>query len=168
MSETLSAMDRVSMALSRFSLLFSAFGLIGMTAIISWQVFARYVLGASPAWAEQASLLLMLWFILFAAAAGVREGFHIQLTMIQDRAKPVTRRRIRMFCHLVVMVFGLFMAVYGVELTRAVWSHAIPTLGLSRGWAYVPIALSGALTAFFALEQTLAEAKDKTVRPIWN
>lgn len=161
-------MTRLSMALSRFSLAFSAFGLIGMTAIISWQVFARYVLGASPAWAEQASLLLMLWFILFAAAAGVREGFHIQLTMIQDRFAAKGRMRIRTFCHLVVFIFGLFMAFYGVQLTLAVWSHAIPTLGLSRGWAYVPIALSGALTAFFALEQAIAEVKGKIVSPLWN
>ncbi|WP_427454569.1 TRAP transporter small permease [Litorimonas sp. WD9-15] len=161
-------MTRLSELLSRFSLLFSAIGLIGMTAIITWQVFARYVLSASPAWAEQASLLLMLWFILFAAAAGVREGFHIQLTMLQDRAKPATRKRIRIFCHLVVAVFGVFMAIYGVQLTVAVWTHSIPTLGLSRGWAYVPIALSGALTAFFAVEQALAEAKGEVVKPLWN
>lgn len=161
-------MTRLSMALSKFSLAFSAIGLIGMTAIISWQVFARYVLGASPAWAEQASLLLMLWFILFAAAAGVREGFHIQLTMIQDRLEAKKRMRLRTFCHLIILIFGLFMAFYGVQLTVAVWSHAIPTLGLSRGWAYVPIALSGALTAFFALEQAIAEVKGEIVRPLWN
>lgn len=161
-------MTRLSQLLSRFSLFFSAIGLIGMTLIISWQVFARYVLGSSPAWAEQASLLLMLWFILFAAAAGVREGFHIQLTMLQDRAKEKNRRRIRVFCNLIVAIFGIFMAIYGVQLTLEVWSHRIPTLGLSRGWAYVPIALSGALTAFFALEQAIAEAKGETVRPLWN
>ena len=161
-------MTRLSEALSRFSLFFSALGLIGMTLIITWQVFARYVLGASPAWAEQASLLLMLWFILFAAAAGIREGFHIQLTMLQDRAKDKNRRRIRVFCNLIVAVFGIYMTIYGVQLLIAVWSHRIPTLGLSRGWAYVPIALSGALTVFFAIEQAWAEAKGKTVRPLWS
>ena len=139
-----------------------------MTAIITWQVFARYVLSASPAWAEQASLLLMLWFILFAAAAGVREGFHIQLTMIQDRASPAARKRIRIFCHLIVAIFGLFMAIFGAQLVGEVWSHRIPTLGLSRGWAYIPIALSGGLTAFFAIEQAVAEAKGKVVKPLWN
>lgn len=161
-------MSRLSEYLSRFALIFSALGLIGMTAIISWQVFARYVLSASPAWAEQASLLLMLWFILFAAAAGVREGFHIQLTLVQDRASARNRRRIRMFCHVIVAVFGAYMTVYGTQLVFAVWSHQIPTLGLSRGWAYVPIALSGALTVFFAIEQTIAEARGETVRPLWN
>lgn len=161
-------MTRLSELLSRFSLMFSAFGLIGMTLIITWQVFARYVLSASPAWAEQASLLLMLWFILFAAAAGVREGFHIQLTMIQDRASEANRRRIRVFCHLVVAIFGAFMTVYGLQLVLAVWSHQIPTLGLSRGWAYVPIALSGALTTFFAIEQAIAERRGQSVSPLWN
>ena len=54
----------VSRFLSRAALYASALGLVGMTLIIGWQVFARYVLNAAPSWTEQASLLLMLWFIL--------------------------------------------------------------------------------------------------------
>lgn len=77
-------MRDLSRILSQISLWFSAAGLLGMTGIIGWQVFARYVLNAAPAWTEQAALFLMLWFILFAAAAGVREGFHIKISLLQD------------------------------------------------------------------------------------
>jgi hypothetical protein len=51
-----------------------AAGLVLMTAIIGWQVFGRFVLGSSPSWAEQAALILMIWYVFFAAAAGVREA----------------------------------------------------------------------------------------------
>lgn len=46
-------------------------GLAIMTIVIAWQVFARYVLNDSPAWSESAALIIMLYFVLLAAAIGV-------------------------------------------------------------------------------------------------
>lgn len=153
---------------SRLALAMSAFGLAAMTVIIGWQVFARYVLNAAPAWSEQAALLLMLWFILFAAAAGVREAFHIRLTLVEDLAAAPVRRIIRLVAHAVVFAFGLAMAVSGAELVLSTWTHVIPALGLPRGVAYIPLSAAGALIAAFALEQAVAELRGKEVKPIWS
>ena len=60
MSNPLSA---ASGKVSIFAKWFAGIGLLVMTAIISAQVFARYVLNDSPAWAEQAALLLMIWYV---------------------------------------------------------------------------------------------------------
>lgn len=161
-------MTALSKFLSRTALWFSAIGLVGMTAIIGWQVFARYVLNASPSWTEQAALLLMLWFILFAAAAGVREGFHIRLSLLQDSLEGRAKRSLSIACHLVVLVFGGFMATGGLELVLATWSHTIPTLGLPRGAAYVPLAGAGALIVFFSVEHISAALRGKQVTPLWS
>ena len=161
-------MARLSILLSRFSLWFSALGLAGMTLIIGWQVFARYVLGASPAWTEQAALFLMLWFILFASAAGVREGFHIRLSLLQDSLRESRRRIVSLLCHMVVLTFGVLMALSGAELVIATWPHTIPTLGLPRGTAYIPLAIAGVLIAFFSVEQILAEYRHEKVKPLWS
>jgi TRAP-type C4-dicarboxylate transport system permease small subunit len=153
---------------SRAALYISFAGLIGMTVIISWQVFARYVLHAAPSWTEQASLLLMLWFILFAAAAGVREGFHIRLTLLED-ALPDNRKRIlRLFCHGVVLFFGAAMAWSGAGLVFETWSHTIPTLGLPRGLAYLPIAIAGALIVVYTVERIILETRGGEAERIWN
>ncbi|WOI53474.1 TRAP transporter small permease [Parvularcula sp. LCG005] len=159
---------KVSRIASRLSLYLSAAGLIGMTIIIGWQVFARYVLNAAPAWTEQAALFLMLWFILFAAAVGVRERFHIRLTLVQDMLPARQSYLLRTFCHLIVLVFGVFMAWSGFQLIALTWEHVIPTLGLPRGLAYVPIAGAGILIAFFSLEHILTEARGDEVKPLWN
>ncbi len=158
----------LSRILSRAALLSSAAGLTGMTIIIGWQVFARYVLNAPPSWTEQAALFLMLWFILFAAAAGVREGFHIRLTMVQDSLSPAPRRWVRLACHVIVMAFGAFMAGSGAQLVGATWHHTIPALGLPRGTAYIPLAGAGALIMFFAFEHFLADWTGAEVRRLWN
>lgn len=161
-------MSALSRLLSRIALYASALGLVGMTAIIGWQVFARYVLSASPSWTEQAALYLMLWFILFAAAAGVREGFHIRLTLAEMALTGRSRTLLRVICHLIVLVFGLFMTWNGAELVAATWQHVIPTIGLPRGSAYLPVVGAGALVAFFSIEQIVAEINGKAVEPLWN
>lgn len=160
-------LSSVSRATSRAALYISFAGLVGMTAIIAWQVFARYVLNSAPSWTEQASLLLMLWFILFAAAAGVREGFHIRLTLFEESLSGGKRRALRLFCHAVVFFFGAAMALAGGSLVLETWSHVIPTLGVSRGLAYMPIAIAGALIALYASELAVLEFRGGEAERIW-
>jgi len=157
-----------STKVSLFAKWFASVGLLLMTAIIAWQVFARYVLNASPAWAEQAALLLMIWYVFFAAAAGVREGFHIRIVIFVDSLPEKFRHVAIVTGHVIVLAFGLAMAYYGFELARATWEHVIPTLGISRGYAYVPIPISGMLIAGFALEQLVAELRGSEVIKLWN
>ena len=161
-------MQAISRWFSQGAMYLSAAGLVAMVLIICWQVFARYVLNSAPAWTEQSALYLMLWFIIFAAAAGVREGFHIRLSLLQDVASPARRKAMRLFCHGVVCVFGGYMLVAGGELVMATWQHDIPTLGLPRGSAYLPIPISGAMIVFFSIEHIFAEWRGREVAPLWN
>lgn len=164
----LDLIERASAGLSRLLLWFAGAGLVAMTGIIGWQVFARYVLSASPAWAEQAALVLMIWYITLAAAVGVREGFHIRIGLVQDNVGPKAARALRLICQLVVAAIGVALAVWGAELVARTWHHTIPTLGLPRGFAYVPLPVAGGLIVFFALEHIAADLAGRTVRPLWN
>lgn len=165
MSNALTSLSEKASVLVKW---FAGVGLMLMTAIIAWQVFARYVLNDSPAWGEQAALLLMIWYVMLAAAAGVREGFHIRITVLADNLPDRSRRIINLTSHLVVGLFGLAMVWWGLELARETWQHVIPTLGLSRGYAYVPIPISGLLIFGFALEHVIADIRATEVRQLWN
>lgn len=160
--------SRLSAIISQFARWFAGAGLIVMTAIIAWQVFARYVLNASPAWAEQAALLLMIWYVMFAAAAGVREGFHIRIAVFEDALSGTRQRVVRVVAHSVVALFGISMAVWGSELASATWQHVIPTLGLPRGVAYIPIPITGVLIFLFSVEHIAALFRKSEVKPTWN
>lgn len=163
-----SAFSRLSELASVVVKWFAGIGLILMTLIIAWQVFARYVLNDSPTWGEQAALLLMIWYVMFAAAAGVREGFHIRITIFAENLPDKPKRVVRLIAHAIVGLFGLAMAWWGVELVRETWQHVIPTLGLSRGFAYVPIAAAGVLIFGFSLEHVIAEIRAREVTKLWN
>ena len=142
-------------AISRLLVAFGSIGLLAMTAIISWQVFGRFVLNSSPSWTEQASLILMIWYVMFAAAAGVHEGFHIRIALLEEklgeRARPIVR-----ITAAVVAAVGFVLLIYGAQLCWEVRGNVVPSLGVSRAVAYVPLPVSGLLMALFALPQIIS------------
>lgn len=162
------AVEEFSGKISLLSKWVASIGLLLMTAIIVVQVVSRYVLNNSPVWAEQAALLLMIWYVFIAAAAGVREGFHIRIAVIANSLPAGLQRWVRFLTHLLVLLFGIAMAVFGAQLAVATCEHVIPTLGLSRGLAYIPISISGVLIVGFSSEKLLADLRSKEVVPLWN
>ena len=128
-----------------------AAGLLAMTAIIGWQVFGRFVLGSSPSWSEQASLLLMIWYVFLAAAAGVWERFHIRIELLELTFTDANRRRLRIAIHALIAVMGLVLLYYGAAMLWSVRANVIPSLGISRAWAYIVIPFAGLLIALFSL-----------------
>jgi len=143
-------------------------GLVLMSLIILWQVFARYVLNASPAWSEQLALYLLVWTVLLAAAAGVREQYHIRITALQQRVAETPRRRMQLATHGVTAIMGVCLIVFGSELVVALWGYPIPTLGLPRGSAFACMPLAGILFVAFSLEHSMALLRQRQVRPAWD
>jgi TRAP-type C4-dicarboxylate transport system permease small subunit len=140
-------MDRLSQWLVRLG----ALGLVAMTAIIGWQVFGRFVLGSSPSWTEQAALILMIWYVFLAAASGIWERFHIRIEVLEQSLTPSSRHKLRLGLHLVVALFGLVLLIYGSQLVLAVREHVVPSLGISRSFAYLPIPFVGVMTIIFSI-----------------
>jgi TRAP-type C4-dicarboxylate transport system permease small subunit len=143
---------RLFAALSRLALWIASVGMILMTAMVAWQVFARYVLNASPSWTEPLSIMVMSWFIFLGAAVGVRENFHMGFDVL-IHFMPGAGPWMRAISDLAVLVFGIGMVVYGGQLTIDTWTAIIPVLHLPGGFAYMPIVAGGLLMALFALER---------------
>jgi TRAP-type C4-dicarboxylate transport system permease small subunit len=152
-SRALDVLDRLVIALAGVAL-------VGLVAMTGWLVFGRYVLNDTPTWVERAATLAVVLIALPVAAVGVRERFHLSVLGFRESLPPAAQRWIGMGCDAVVGLFGLGMAVWSWELVEGVWNFRIPLLGISQGWTYVPLVVSGALTALFALEQVLKDLAD--------
>jgi len=152
----LSHMAALNRVIAKTCLWFSGFGLVLMTAIIGWQVYARYILNDTPRWSERFCLLLMLYFILFAAAAGIRDRSHIGLVVFRDSLPPPLRKTAIIVTHTIVLAFGVGMVWYGMDMVISTWTHVIPTLGVPTGISYLPFPLSGGLFILFSLEHILS------------
>ena len=164
-SEKLSSFNR---HLARICLLGSAAGLVLMTVVIGIQVFGRYVLNNSPNWSEKFCLLLMIYYIMFAAAAGVRDKTHIGLAFLSTVLPAPVKRVTDIFVALSMGLFGCGMVWFGWEMVWSTWTHVIPTLGLSVGISYLPFPLAGLLFILFSVEHVLALFIGKEVGSSWN
>ena len=151
--EIFERLARVNRIARRYLLISSASGLMVMTVVIGWQVFARFLLNNSPAWSETFSLILMLYYIMFAAAVGVSEGYHLGIKIILARLSGAPQKWVMTVGDFSVAVFGLLMCVNSVSLVQYTQSHIIPTLNISRAVAYWPFIISGALITLFSVER---------------
>lgn len=137
--------------LSRASLFISYASLVLMTAIISYQVIARYFFNNSPAWSERLSLVLLAYLVFFGAATGVHERFHIRIDAIRDAVPLRLQKIFDVSAFLLVAMAGLVMVIAGWQLTSTLWAFDIPSLGLPRGLALLPLPIAGGLITLFSL-----------------
>lgn len=146
---------RFTQQLARIAIDISSAGLVLMTLIIGWQVFARYVLNASPTWSESAALLLMLNYIMLAAAVGVYENFHLGLKVLLDAVPTHIRTVLEVINNALIISFGMAMLVNGSRLAAFTADHIMPALNISRSFAYWPFAAAGLFISIFALERLI-------------
>jgi len=129
---------------------------VGMSLIIPWGVFARYVLGTGAGWPEPIAILLMVLFTFIGAAASYRAGAHMAVTMFTDRLPAHLQPYIGLLVQLLMLVISAFMLFWGTKLCMATWNQFLSTLPSMRvGIAYSPIPIGGALTLLFVVERLL-------------
>lgn len=154
-------MKKLLNTLSQLCLLISTISIVAMTAIITYQVIARYFFNDSPAWSERLSLVLLAYLVFFGAAVGVHERFHIRIDAIRNAMPAKIAKGFDVGANLAVAAAGLVMVVAGWQLTTTLWAFDIPALGLPRGLALLPLPISGALITLFSSYQLVESFQSK-------
>ncbi len=126
-----------------------------MLGTMSMQIFLRYAFNVSLSWSEELTIALFTWTVLLMAALGVREGFHVRMSLLIRRLPPGARVRAEQAIHLAAVVVGCYLAWSGWRYfadTRGTVSAAI---GYPIGLLYSSGMVSGVLIALFAFEAVL-------------
>ncbi len=130
-----------------------------MLACIALQVVMRYVFKQALSWSEELAILMFAWAALGGLALGVREGFHVRLTLLIDPLPPRARFRAERALDLLTAVLGAYFAWSGwryVDFTRGGTSAAIAyPIELLHGIA----PLAGVFVFLFALERLFLPKK---------
>jgi len=126
-----------------------------MLGALSAQVLLRYAFNLTLSWSEELSLGLFTWTVLLMAALGVREGFHVRMSLLIQRLSSGARLRAEQAIHLATTAVGGFLAWSG-------WRYFADTHGATSAAIGYPIELlhasalvCGTLIALFALEALL-------------
>ena len=141
---------------ARSAMLAAGAALVGMAATEAWQVFARYVLNASPGWTEPVALFLLSTAMSLGAAASVRSWSHFGFFILVHHTPRTLRRPLEAFASVIVAAVGAALAVWGALLL--IDGLGVPSAGtpLPQSAVFLPIALGGALMCVFAIERLVA------------
>jgi TRAP-type C4-dicarboxylate transport system permease small subunit len=167
------AFYRVAMdALYAACVVVAGIALVLISAVIPWAVFTRYQLNSAASWPEPFAVLLTIVLTFFGAAACYRQGRHMNIGVFVGMLPDGIRRVVAMLAEMLVGVFAVFMAFYGVKLVMATWHNTIPDFPeLSVGVTYLPIPAGGAILLCFVLERItlgppVADASEADAVPV--
>lgn len=109
--------------LSSFAARLTRWIVIGAAAVmiisLILQIFFRYVVGSSLVWSEELALFLFTWVVLLAGSLGVRENFHVRLTLFIDLLPPRAKWAFNLIIHLIAGLFGGLVAFSGYHYLDA-------------------------------------------------
>ena len=127
--------------------------LVLISAVIPWAVYTRYLLNSAASWPEPTAVLLTIVLTFFGAAACYRLGIHMNVTVGVALLPRAGRRAADLLVEILMLIFAVFMAVYGYQLCVATWDNSIAEFPALRvGIVYSPIPLGGVCTLLFIVE----------------
>ena len=119
--------------------------------VLAWlQVYRRYILESPAVWTEEAARLLLVWAAFLAAGVACRDRDLLSVNMLPDALPEVIRLYYDVAMHLVIAGVGVFLVIYGTEITQFAWRDRSTSLGLPRGLFYLPAAVGGGLMILYS------------------
>lgn len=128
---------------------FGMLQLLAMTIIVSAQVFCRYVFDFSISWAEEVSLILMIWFSMIAMAIGVKKRLHIAIELFTMKLPDrIIKKYFNKFTDVCTIIFSFVLAYYGVLLIENGLMSTLPATGLRTSMEYIFTPVAGIMIAY--------------------
>lgn len=149
------AFSRLLDPLAGIALVLAGVALVGMVIAQAWQVFARYVLNASPGWTEPVALLLMSVAVMLGAAVAVRRESHFAFNGLVHSAPGAIQALLKLVSRSIILLAGIGLTVLGGQLMIDDWPVAMAGAGLPSGLRFAALCIGGALIALFALERLI-------------
>lgn len=128
--------------------------LIGILAITIVNVFCRFILNDSFAWAEEVSIGLFVWLVFIGVSSAMKRNGHIGVDyFVEKLPRPLKLVAIVIRAAAIYFVL-LFVFVYlGYELMAQASSKLTPVLGISYQWIDLAVPVGGILTAYHFTRQ---------------
>ena len=112
-------MKRINSFLDGLLFWFVSLSLTGVIVICFSQVVARYVFNAPFTWAEEVSIVFLLWATWTGACLAIKHGSHIRIQIVEERLAPSTRTMVRLVTSGLAVAFLLIVAWTSRELLEA-------------------------------------------------
>ncbi len=136
-----------------------------ITALTFYQIVMRYGFNKAPSWSEELVRFIFVWLTFIAAGMGVRERIHIGIDVVVNLLPSPLRKAASVIVALVIVAFGVFLLLTGIEITLGTHVQASPALGLPMSYVYAAIPFMGILMICFGLNNIRIILKGGSTAP---
>jgi TRAP-type C4-dicarboxylate transport system permease small subunit len=147
-------------ALLRWSLILATATMLGL---IFLQVVMRYVFSQAPPWSEEVALLAFSWATMGGLALGVREGFHVRLTLLTDQLPTRAAGGWEVAVNLLTAGLGAYFVWSGLRFMDFTAGSTSAAMEYPIEWLNGMAPIAGALVCLFALGRIVLPAPPPVV-----
>lgn len=163
----MSIVDGFSRLLARLTIFAAVMMTVAMVACLVLQIVFRYGFGQALTWSEELALFLFTWIVLLVGSLGVREGFHVRLTLLHDYLPRWLRLPLDLCLCLLVLGFGVVLLTSGSDYVGETLGQVSAAVGYPIEALHLAAPVSGGLMVVHALASLLSGRAFRTgVAPV--
>jgi TRAP-type C4-dicarboxylate transport system permease small subunit len=117
-------------------------------------------------WVEEIGEYALAWLTFIGAAIGIRRGTHFAVAIVIDRFPPRLRRAVFMGHYVLLIGFGLLVAVFGWQVSELNSLSFSPALDLNLRWLYMASVVGGILIVLYSVAGLRDAARGVTPGPV--
>ncbi|NLD69699.1 MAG: TRAP transporter small permease [Limnobacter sp.] len=118
-----------------------------ITFSLIYQIFGRYVLGHAPSWTEEVARMLIAWLTMLGAAACLRGGSHIAVTVLVNALPAGPRNFVLWLRDFAILAAVGVLSWAGLRYAMLNATQDSPALEIPMFWAYLALCVGPALIA---------------------
>jgi TRAP-type C4-dicarboxylate transport system permease small subunit len=125
--------------------------LMAMVVIVFFNVVLRYGFSSGIHWAEEISLVIVIWFTFISMALGVKENLHINVTVLPRKLPAKFFLSLDVLKDLLEVLIGVVMIIYGWRLTLNGAKSFLPATQIPNSINYLVLPIAGIFIIMYAV-----------------
>ena len=134
-----------------------------MVAIVSAQVWYRFILNDPLSWSEEAARYLFVWISFMGAAAGVRYQVHLGIDLMEKILPAGSYRLVVIIVNLIIQVFLLMIIYWGFKILGVIQFQESPSMHISMRYPYMAVPMGSIFMLINSLRITVAALQNRTM-----
>jgi len=140
--------------------LIKVIGLVMLFSILA-QIFTRSFLRVPFAWTDEVARFAFLFFCFLGGVMTLRYKLHLGIDFFESKMPAKGRFINRIFVYGMVIAFGLFVGILGIQLIGVVGAQLTPIMRIPMRYIYLSLPVAGFLYAFLGFYQLYCHVRGR-------
>ncbi len=131
-----------------------------IVALVTMQVFMRYIMHSPLVWSEEMARMAFVWFVFIGAGLGFRTHLDLRIVFFTEMLPLRPRLWLRLLMHLIEVAFMALIVYNGWILCERLFPTPTPALYWSMDAFYGGVVGGGVVILVYALGRVVETARE--------